>query len=313
MVHKEAVKTGLQPVPDGQRPIFRKLMKKNGHLLLPIVIVIAVLVIGYTPLFSGLMGVISCYTVSLFKRSTRINLQGVLSAMRQAAEDAIPITAACACCGIIIGVVTLTGVGLKIGYGIIALAGGNLFFTLVLTMITSLILGMGVPTTANYIITSTVAAPALIMLKVPTLAAHMFVFYFGIIADITPPVAVASYAAAGLARSDPIKTALTATRLAFVAFLVPYFFVYNPFLLFIELNIVKTFIALGTSLVGILALATALSGFWQINLKYWERAALLIASIALLDPGPITDLAGIGLIGISWFSIQYRKKRSKLI
>jgi TRAP-type uncharacterized transport system fused permease subunit len=106
---------------------------------------------------------------------------------------------------------------------------------------------------------------------------------------------------------------LTATRLAFVAFLVPYFFVYNPFLLFIELNIVKTFIALGASLVGILALATALSGFWQINLKYWERAALLIASIGLLDPAPITDLGGIGLIGISWFSIQYRKKRSKLI
>jgi TRAP transporter 4TM/12TM fusion protein len=312
MVYKEAVKTGLQPLPDGGRLIFKRLMKENGHLILPIVIVIFVLIIGYTPLFSGLMGVISCYLVSFFKRSTRIHLRGLFSAMRQAAEDAIPITAACACCGIIIGVVTLTGVGLKIGYGIITLAGGYLFFTLVLTMITSLILGMGVPTTANYIITSTVAAPALVMLKVPTLAAHMFVFYFGIIADITPPVAVASYAAAGLARSDPIKTALTGTRLAIVAFLVPYFFVYNPFLLFIELNFVKTIVALGTSLVAILALGTALSGFWQTGLKMWERFILLVASLALLDQGFITDMGGLGLIAITWFSARYRKRRTHM-
>lgn len=308
MVDKEAAKTGMKGIPRDQAPSLKKVIKENGLMVLPIFMIIYALVSGYTPLMAGLAGLISCFGISALRRSTRMGLWAFLKAMREGAEDAILITTACACCGIIIGVVTLTGVGLKIGYGIVTLAGGSLFFTLVFTMLTSLVLGMGVPTTANYIITSTVAAPALIMLKVPPLAAHLFVFYFGIIADITPPVAVAAYTAAGIAKADPIKTGITASRLAIAAFVVPYFFIYNPFLLLIEIHPLRTIIAIATALVGIYALASATSGYWHVNLKIWERIPLFVAAIALLDPGLLTDAIGLVLILFVRALIYYREK-----
>ncbi len=308
MVHKEAVRLGMKGIPRSQTPRFMKLMRENGHLIFPIVTIIYVLIKGYTPLFAGLAGVVSCYGISFLRRSTRMGLRSLLTALRQGAEDAVPITTACACCGIVIGVVTLTGVGLKIGYGIVTLGRGSLLLTMFFTMITCILLGMGVPTTANYIITATVASPALVMLKVPALAAHMFVFYFGIIADITPPVAVASYTAAGVARADPIKTAIAASRLAIVAFLVPYFFVYNPFLLLIELHLLKTIIALATSLIGIFALATAVSGHWRVDLTVLERVPLFIAALALLDPRVTTDIGGLGLVLVIWISVYYKER-----
>jgi TRAP transporter 4TM/12TM fusion protein len=311
MVYKEAVRTGLKGIPRSQTPSFKKLMKENGHLILPIIIILYVLIMGYTPLFAGLVGVVSCYGISFFRRSSRMGVHKLLTAMRLGAEDALPITAAICCCGIIIGVVTLTGVGLKIGYGIVNLAGGSLFFTLVLAMTTSLILGMGVPTTANYILTAAVAAPALIMLKVEPLAAHMFVFYYGLIADLTPPVALGALTAAGLAKADPLKTAFTSCKLAAVAILMPYFFVYNPFLLFIEVDFVRTTIVIVTSFIAIFALSTAVSGYWYGDLNIWMRVPLAVAALALLDPGIATDVAGVGLIVL--VGILVHIKRGRLI
>ena len=157
----------------------------------------------------------------------------IITALQAGARGALGVAMACATAGIIVGVVTLTGIGLKMANGLVDIAGGNLFFTLFFTMITSLILGMGVPTTANYVITSTIAAPALVMLGVPLLAAHLFVFYFGIVADITPPVALAAYAGSGIAKSNPFWTGVTATKLAIGAFIIPYIFVYNPAMILI--------------------------------------------------------------------------------
>jgi TRAP transporter 4TM/12TM fusion protein len=313
MVDKEAVKTGMKGIPRDQAPSITKAVSEKWHMVLPLFTIIYTLAAGYTALFSGLVGVISCVGVSMLRRSTRMRLWTIAKAMQDGAENAILITTACAACGVIIGVFTLTGVGLKIGYGIVELAGGLLFPTLVLTMLTSLLLGMGVPTTANYIITSTVAAPALIALGVTPIAAHLFVFYFGILADITPPVAIAAYAAAAIAKADPIRASLTAARLAIAAFIVPFFFIYNPFLLLLEDDALRTVIAIGTALIGIFAIASSASGYWRITLKVWERIVLVAAAITLLDPGLITDAIGLALIATVRGGIALRERRLRAL
>jgi TRAP transporter 4TM/12TM fusion protein len=215
---------------------------------------------------------------------------------------------ACACAGIIIGVVTLTGLGLKMANGLVDLAGGHLLPTLFFTMITSLILGMGAPTTANYIITSTIAAPALILLKVAPLAAHMFVFYFGIIADLTPPVALAAYAGAGIAKADPMKTGWTATKLAIGAFIVPYIFVYNPAMLLIGTTPSLLTQNLLTALMGMTGLGAAMIGFCLAPMNWLERVWFAAAGLMLVDPGLVTDAIGILMLAIGFF-LQWQKRR----
>ena len=309
MIDKEAVKTGMRGIPRDQTRKLGKVVQQMWHMVLPLFVIIYVLVAGFTALFAGLAGVISCVAVSTLRRSTRMSVGTMVTALRDGAESAILITTACAACGIIIGVFTLTGVGLKFGYGIVELAGGLLFPTLVLTMLTSLILGMGIPTTANYIITATVAAPALIALGVTPIAAHLFVFYFGIVADITPPVAIAAYAAAAIAKADPIATGITAARLAIAAFIVPYFFIYNPYLLLLHNDVPHTVIAVVTALVGIYAIASAVAGHWRLALKPLERVLLFIAALALLDPGFVTDAIGLALMVIVRLLVLVRQRR----
>jgi TRAP transporter 4TM/12TM fusion protein len=203
---------------------------------------------------------------------------------------------ACASAGIIIGAITLTGLGLKLGNGLVELAGGNLLLTLIFTMITSIILGMGVPTTANYIITSTIAAPALIQLGVHPLAAHMFVFYFGIVADITPPVALAAYAGAGIAKSNPFWTGVTATKLAIGAFLTPYIFVYNTSMLWVGASWYTVLQTLITSCIGMTAIGAAMIGFFFAPMNWLERGLFFGGGLMMVVPGTYTDLLGIVLL-----------------
>lgn len=309
MIDKEAVKTGMRGIPRDQSQRLGQVVRQMWHMVLPLIVIIYTLSAGFTALFAGLAGVVSCVAVSMARKSTRMSMRTMLSALRDGAESAILITTACAACGIIIGVFTLTGVGLKFGYGIVELAGGLLFPTLVLTMLTSLVLGMGIPTTANYIITSTVAAPALITLGVTPIAAHLFVFYFGIIADITPPVAIAAYAAAAIAKADPMATAVTAARLAIAAFIVPYFFIYNPFLLLLENDLLRTVIAIVSALIGIYAIASSVGGHWRLALNPLERILLFIAALTLLDPGLVTDAIGVTLMGVVWLLVFVRQRR----
>jgi TRAP-type uncharacterized transport system fused permease subunit len=210
---------------------------------------------------------------------------------------------------VIVGVVTRTGLGLKLASALVDLAGGNLLLTMFFTMITSLILGMGVPTTANYIITSTIAAPALLSLGVKALPAHLFVFYFGIIADLTPPVALAAYAGAAIARAK--KTGVIATRLAIGAFILPYIYVMSPQLLLIDVTFLGVLQPIITSIVGMSALGAALTGFLLRPLSVIERLVLVAAGLCLVDPGLLTDLIGLAAVaGVVLYQIARLRARA---
>jgi len=307
-VHFEAKRCNLKGLSRDELPRFGQVMRERGHLFFPLIAIITFLSAGFTPLYAALMGLAVCVLAGALRKSTRMSLREIADAFELGARNAVGVALACASAGIIIGVVTLTGLGLKLANGLVELAGGNLLFTLFFTMITSLILGMGAPTTANYIITSTIAAPAVILLGVHPLAAHMFVFYFGIVADITPPVALAAYAGSGIAKSDPMKTGITSTKLAIGAFLVPYIFVYNPSMLMVgttALGLIQTLI---TSCCGMTAIGASMIGFFLAPMSWWERLLFFGGGLMLIDPGTATDAAGLGLLGLGAL-YQWSKKR----
>jgi len=210
----------------------------------------------------------------------------------------------------VIGIIALSGMGLKLTDSIISVAGGNLLVTMFFAMVASLVLGLGIPTTANYLITSTVAAPALVKFGVPPIAAHLFCFYFGLIADLTPPVAVAAFAGAGIAGSDPMETAFKATKLAIAAFVVPFLFVYNPSLVMIDVSIPVAIRVFCTACLGMMAVATAVSGWFLERQKWYERILAFVGGIALIEASWQTDLIGIVLVLIALVP-QYLKHRRK--
>jgi len=309
MVDLEARKTGMKGLEAAKLPKLSIVLKERWYLFAPIFIIIYMLMNGTTPIKAALYGIYSSIIVGMIRKETRMNLKTLLEALETGAKSALGVAIACACAGIIVGTVTLTGLGLKMGNGLVALAGGQLLPTLFLTMISSIILGMGAPTTANYIITSTIAAPALLKLGVNPLTAHMFVFYFGIIADITPPVALAAFAGSAIAKSDPIKTGVNASKLAIAAFLIPYIFVINPQLLLINTTGLEIAQITITSLIGMFGIGIAMEGYIMGNVNLILRAIFLVGGLALIDPGMYTDLIGIVVIGLGityqWY--KYRK------
>ncbi len=307
-VHLEAKRCNLRGLRRDELPPFGRVMRERGHLIIPLFAIIGFLGSGFTPLYAALMGLVTCVGVGAVRKATRMTLREILDAFELGARNAVGVTLACACAGIIIGVVTLTGLGLKMGNGLVAMAGGNLLLTLILTMITSLVLGMGAPTTANYIITATIAAPALIQLKVHPLAAHMFVFYFGIVADITPPVALAAYAGSGIARSDPLATAINSTKLSIGAFLVPYIFVFNPAMLWVNTTTAGLIQTLITSCCGMTGVGASMIGYLLGPMSWLERFIFFGGGILLIDPGTYTDLVGMAVLGVG-VAIQIYKKR----
>ena len=315
MVDLEARKTGMKGLEASKLPKLGKVLGERWFLFAPIFVIVYMLMSGSTPIKAALYGIYSSILVGMVRKETRMNLKSLLEALETGAKSALGVAIACACAGIIVGTVTLTGLGLKMGNGLVALAGGQLLPTLVLTMISSLILGMGAPTTANYIITSTIAAPALLKLGVNVLTAHMFVFYFGIIADITPPVALAAFAGSAIAKSDPIKTGINASKLAIAAFLIPYIFVINPQLLLINttgLEIVQITI---TSLIGMFGIGIAMEGFIMGKVNIVLRILFLLGGLALIDPGLYTDLIGMAVIalGIFYQWLKYKKPAANSI
>jgi len=308
-VHLEAKRSKLRGLSRDELPRLSIVMKERGHLLLPLFAIIFFLMGGFTPLYAALMGLVVCVLAAQVRKSTRMGFRDIANAFAAGARGALGVAIACATAGIIIGVVTLTGLGLKMANGLVEIAGGNLLFTLFFTMITSLILGMGAPTTANYIITSTIAAPALILLKVAPLAAHMFVFYFGIIADLTPPVALAAYAGAGIAKADPMKTGYIATKLAIGAFIVPYIFVYNPAMLLIGTTFYTLAQNLITACCGMFGVGAAMIGYCLAPMRWWERVWFIIGGLLLIDPGTVTDIIGIAILVVGIF-YQWRRSIS---
>lgn len=305
-VHFEARRLGLRGIPRSQLPRLGSVITSRGHLLLPLVGIIWLLLEGNTPMKAAFWGIVLAVAAAMIHPSTRMGWRDLVEALGQGARAALGVVMATAAAGIIIGVITLTGLGLKLASGLVALAQGNLLATMVSTMLTSLVLGMGVPTTANYVITSTIAAPALMRLGVPILAAHMFVFYFGVIADITPPVALAAYAGSGIAGSNPMRTGILATRLAVGAFLIPYIFVFSPVLLLLEVSWLHGLQIICTSLAGMFGVALSLGGYYHSPLSALERLLLAAGGLMMIDPGLVTDVLGVllmaAVLGRRWLA-----------
>lgn len=268
-VHLEAKKLGLKGMPKDKLPRFLPLFLSKGYMILPLVVIIWFLCAGKTAVYAALMGIIACLVIGLLVsiidiakgRKPTFSSKDIIDVICAAARNIISVAIACGMAGIIIGIVTLTGLGLKLGAGLVSLAAGKLFLTLVFTMLASIILGMGAPTTANYLITSTITAGAIIQLGVQPLAAHMFAFYFGIIADVTPPVALAAIAGAAIAKARPMKTAFNATKLAIGAFIIPYMFVYNSQMLMIDASALNILFIIITSIIGMFGISVALEGY----------------------------------------------------
>jgi len=306
--HFEAKKLGILGLPKAQLPSFKKLMVKNGFMLLPLIIIVGTIVIGFTPQRAALMGIGAAYLVSLVRKETRMSFRETMNVLEQGARVALPVIAAVATAGIIAGVVSITGLGAKFATGIIALSSGVLPLALFFTMIACIVLGMGLPTTANYVVTATVAAPALINeFGLEPIAVHMFVFYFGIVADITPPVCLAAYAGAGIARANPFKTGVNAVKLAIAAFIIPYIFIYSPIIVGVDITIMKLIMVIATALIGMTAVSSSMIGFFIRNSRLWERGVLLIGGLLMITPGLYTNLIGLGLILLVMLVQKQRK------
>ncbi|HHW03192.1 MAG TPA: TRAP transporter permease [Thermoanaerobacterales bacterium] len=311
-VHFEAKRLGLRGMKKEELPKLGVVIKEKGHLLIPLIAIIYLLVEGFTPMKAAFYAIILAIGSSMLRKNTRISFIDIVNGLEQGARSALGVVAATACAGIIVGVVTQTGLGLKLGSTLVDFANGNLFLTLFFTMITSLILGMGVPTTANYVITSTIAAPALIMMNVPVLAAHMFAFYFGIIADVTPPVALAAFVGAGIARANPLKTGIQASKLAIAAFLVPYVFVYHPSMLLINVNTFDIIEIIVTSIIGIIGVGSGVCGYFFTEQSFLERILFFAGGILLVTPGIETDLAGLLLLIIGYLIQKHKVSKKKV-
>ena len=304
-IHFQAERAGLEPVVDKNLPsVISKL-----HLLIPLLIIVALLAQGRSPMRAAFWGVTSALALSLLVPSTRMNRGSYLKATLAGASGAVQVAAACAAAGIVVGVASLTGIGLRMSEFIVVISDGQLFPALLLTAAGSIILGMGLPTTAAYVVLAALGAPALVELGVPLLAAHLFIFYFGCISNVTPPVSLAAYAAAGVASSPPMKTALTAMLLAMAGFLVPFLFVYAPPLL-LEGSLWEIVLTSGTGALGISALAGAAIGYIRRPLAIWERVAVAVAGAALFGPSQMLDGVGVVLgIGL-WVWLGRRLEAS---
>jgi TRAP transporter 4TM/12TM fusion protein len=322
MTHFEAKRVGLKGMTEDQIPDRKKTLKKI-YLLIPIIGIIVFLLIGIPTMKAALLGIVLTIIVSSFDKSTRLGFKDMIEALVDGARTALGVAAATACAGIIVGVVVKTGLGLSLATGLISAAGGNILLTLFFTMLAAIVLGMGSPTTANYVITSTIAAPAIItllMLDTPgatvpivvAVSAHLFVFYFGIIADITPPVALAAFAAAGISGGDPIKTGVTSAKLAIAAFIIPYMFVFNPAMLMMGASIPEILWVVFTAIIGMIAIGAGMIGFWYRKCNWIERLFAIATGMLLIYPETITDIIGLVLFG-AMVALQLMTKKSEKI
>lgn len=301
-VHMEAKKLGLKGIPKDELPKMRKLLPKI-YLLLPlIVLVVLVSTNMYTMQFAATVAIFITIGVGLINKDDRITIPKILDALESGGKGTITVAVACAMAGLVAGCITSTGLASKLITLIVNVSGGHAIIALFLTMICCVILGMGVPTTANYCIMAATCAPILMSpeIGIPRVCAHFFVFYFGIVADITPPVALAAYAGSAIAKAPPMKTAFNATRLAIAAFVVPYIFAFSPEMLFEFAEGASTFSIIieviqivATSLLGLFLIAAALNGFWKAPINPIVRAAMIIGGLCMMIPGTYTDIAGL--------------------
>jgi len=312
----EAIKQNLKGLAKEDLPSFRGCISQGWYALAPLATLITWIVIGWSPMRAAFWSIVVLMTATILERiitRKKIGWQMIPDALRQGAENCVPVAVACACAGIILGVLGVTGLGVKLSSFILALSGGSLFKGLVLTAVTSLILGVGLPATAIYIMMAAINAPALIEMGASPLAAHLFLFYFGIISTITPPVALTAYAAAAIAEAEPNRTGWKAFRFGLVAYIMPFLFVYSPTLL-MQGPVWRIFLALLSGIMGAYFLGAAIQGYFRTFKTGWIiRVGMGLLSFLLLDPHLITDSFGVLLalviLGYFYFNPKYSPKR----
>ena len=308
MVHFESLRIDLKGMEADELPKVRKTLVYGFQFILPVAVLVFLLVKGNSPMRAGLWAILITILVSYVRMETRMTPKRILSALENGAKGSVQVGIACATAGIIIGVLTLTGLGMRFNSIILLISQGSLLLTLILTMFTSLLLGMGLPTVAAYIIQVSLTVPVLTQnFGVNPIAAHFFIFYFAIISAITPPVALAAYAAAGISGADPLKTAVTSCRLGLAAFIVPYMFIYAPQLLLVG-SLGEIILATGSSMIGVVALAGSVVGWLVKKASVVERILMMVAALNLIKPGLYTDMIGLGFLSLV-LALQYFVKR----
>ena len=311
-VHLEAKKLGLRGLNKDEVPKIKNLIGKS-YLLIPLALLIYLVSSNSKTIqTAAALAIVAAIVVSLFNKENRITPKRILEALAAGGQGTIGVAAACGIAGIIAGTITMTGLANVIINGIVTLAGSRVIIALFLTMICCIVLGMGVPTTANYCIMAATCAPILVRMGVPTVAAHFFVFYFGIVADLTPPVALAAYAGAAIAQSNPMKTALTSTKLAIAAFIVPYAFALNPVMLFEgDVGALQVVMIAITSLIGIFGVSAGLEGYIFAKMNPIERIMAAVGGILLIDPNTLSDIIGVALVAAVVVIQLLRRKKAK--
>ena len=308
-IHFHALRLGIQPLEASQVPSLWKTLKEGWHYLIPLIVLIVLLVgIRYTITLAVLWSIFVTFVVTWFNRESRITWDKFVEACFDAGKNVLTVAAACAAAGLVIGSINLTGIGFKMFSLVMGLTGGILFLVLLYTMLGATVMGMGVPTTAAYIVVAVTCAPVLIDFKISPMSAHMFVFYYAILSAITPPVALAAYAAAGIAGGSPMKIGWAAVGLGISTFIVPFIFVYNPELLG-EGPLLSVLWACVTAGIGVTAISAASIGFMAVPLKWFERILLAGGGLTLIIPGIITDLIGFGCFSLVLFLSRYRKRK----
>lgn len=334
IVHLESLKLNLVGLPRKELPPILPTLLSGLHYIIPVGVLLYLLMgLKMTPLKTAYYSTLSVIAIMVVQRAVQAvrsaGQQGlrkaasregaafvndVVAALQSTAKNMIGIALACATAGIIVGVITLTGLGLRMTSLILHLAGGRLWLTLLFTGITSLILGTAMPTTAKYIVVSVLAVPAILRVggpAIPLIAAHLFIFYYAILADDTPPVGLAAYAAAGIAHSDPFKTGIRGFKFDLAAFLLPFMFVYNPGLLLIDVTWYQVLLLCVTSVVGMYAFSAAIQGYFLVPARWWERILLAAIGVAMVQPNLVTDLIGLGLLSLVYFVQRARRARLK--
>jgi len=310
-VHFEAKRRGLMGLPRAELPKLGIVMRERGHLFIPVVGILVVMYSGYSAPLAALVGTVLCFPVAALRKSTReyVNWPNMIAAFVDGAKNALGVALACACAGIVIGVVTLSGLGIVFTQFVVGLAQDLLILALVLTMIAGIVLGMGMPTTPAYIIMTALLVPAIIKLGVIPPAAHMFAFYFAVLSAITPPVALAVFAAAGIAKADLWKSGLAAVKIGAAGFVVPYMLIYEPALLMIGSwpQIIGAFV---TATCGILLFAAGLHGYFVTAANHWQRVMLIVGGLLLIDPGLLTDIAGAVVACIVILAQLYERRQA---
>ncbi|MCF7936693.1 MAG: TRAP transporter permease [Synergistales bacterium] len=298
MVDLRAKRQGLQGLPASEVPPLGKTLLERGHMMIPLILIIYFLIVGYTPLFSAFLGLMSVIVLSMIRKSTRMTWRQFLTALDMGARNAAPVGIACGIVGYIVGSVGMTGFGQVVALNIIMFSGGQLWAALILCMLAAIVLGMGLPATACYIITATIAAPALQQMGVEPIAAHFFAFYFGTMSAVVPPVALTSYTAAGLAGARPMRVAVVGFGLALSGLLLPYLFVYNNDLLMVNTTLPSYLFVLSMGVVGVYALSAGIIGTIKGNMPPWERFAFAIVGVSMVAPLGVYKLGSLAIFSI---------------